>query len=219
MKNTITYNRFFPSLFIILMTIGSIGTALSQDQYEAGMGKAFGLWTDNKPVEASALFERIAQAEKDNWLPYYYAANTLITASFQTKDVTKINEMLKKAETFVAKGHDISPDNSELVTLEGLLYTGYVAMDPEAFGMVYSNKIMNLHTRAIKLDAENPRAQLNKVEFEMGAARFFGTELSTFCDAINATTPLFKNQKKPVPFYPSYGLDRVALLLKDCKCP
>ncbi len=218
MKNIIALNKYLPSVLVILIMLGLIGTAQSQSQYEDGMGQAFGLWSDAKPIEASALFERIAQAEKDNWLPYYYAANTLITASFETKDATMINEILKKAAGFITKAQELSPDNSEIITLEGLLYTGYVAMDPMTYGMQYSNKIINLHLRAIELDAENPRAQLNKIEYEMGSARFFGTELSTFCEAIESTKPLFENQESSIPFYPNYGVDRVSILLKQCNC-
>jgi hypothetical protein len=218
MNYTNTYIKSKLSFFIILITLGFIGSANAQSQYESGMKKAFDLYSDAKPMDASAMFERIAIAEKDNWIPYYYAAQTLITASFETKDVTFVNEILKKADTFIKAGEKISPDNSELITLEGLLYTGYVAMDPQAFGMVYSDKINNLHTRAIKLDESNPRAHLNKIEYAMGAARFFGQDLSKFCESIKETRSLFENQETSEPFYPEHGEDRVDILLKQCKC-
>ncbi|WP_010522883.1 hypothetical protein [Aquimarina agarivorans] len=53
--------------------------ANAQSNYEKGMQKAFGLWQENKIEEASNLFERIANAEKENWLPYYYVANVNVT--------------------------------------------------------------------------------------------------------------------------------------------
>ena len=53
----------------------------AQSNYEKGMQKAFELWGEN-PTEASNLFERIAKAETDNWLPAYYAALVNITKSF-----------------------------------------------------------------------------------------------------------------------------------------
>lgn len=40
------------------------GFVTAQSQYEAGMQKAFMLWGEGKNTEASALFERIASAEK-----------------------------------------------------------------------------------------------------------------------------------------------------------
>ena len=41
----------------------------AQTQFEQGMGKAFALWGEGKNTEASAMFERIAAAEKNSYLP------------------------------------------------------------------------------------------------------------------------------------------------------
>lgn len=218
MKNIKFTQKAITLISTMFLFLSIVGTSFAQGQYEAGMGKAFGLWTENKPVDASAMFERIAQAEKENWIPYYYAATTLITASFESKDPVKTDEMLKKAKTFLEKANELSPNNSEIRTLEGLLYTGYVAMDPATFGMQFSGKIMALHSEAIELNPKNPRAQLNKIEYEIGSARFFGTELSTFCDDIKATQPLFDNQEESEAFYPNFGEDRIEQLLKECNC-
>ncbi len=201
------------SLIILSNIALSQGTA-----YEQGMKKAFSLWGENKTTEASALFERIALAEKENWLPYYYAANVLIASSFTTEDKVKTNEMLKKAEEHIAAAHVASPDNSEITTLEGVLYTGYVAMEPEVYAMQYSNKIMGLHEKALKLNPDNPRARFNKIEYEIGTARFFGQDLSTFCDALKETKPLFENPEKGDAFFPSYGVERLDATMTQCGC-
>lgn len=190
----------------------------AQDQYTSGMTKAMGLWQENKTTEAVALFERIAQAEKENWVPAYYAANVLITASFGNTDKTIVNEMLEKAKTHIAAAHERSPNNSEITTMEGLLYTGYVIMDPGTYGMTLSAKIMELHQIAVALDPENPRAQNNLVEYEIGSARFFNQDLTTFCDKLEALLPLYDNQKADYPFAPKYGKDRVEGTMKDCGC-
>jgi len=207
MKNIIT--------FIAILITFSLS---AQDQYSNGMNKAFGLWQENKNTEAIATFERIAQVEKDNWLPSYYAANVLIVSSFQTKDKTTVNEMLEKAKEHIATAHKISPENSEIITLEGLLYTGYVAMDPGTYGMKYSGKIMALHEKAVAIDKNNPRAMANLIGYEIGSARFFGTELSTFCDRLQKVIPMFENEKQDVPFAPSYGMDRLKGSIKECGC-
>lgn len=202
---------------IIIITI-SIITLQAQDQYSNGMKKGFELWSQGKSLEASALFQRIAQAEKDNWLPSYYAANTLITASFNSEDVIKRNEMLEKAEKLIASAHAVSPENSEIITLEGMLYTAYVASEPEVYAMQYSGKITSLHAKAVELDPKNPRAHLNRIEWEMGTARFFGQDLAKFCEPLKKTKPIFEAQKKDIPFYPDYGLDRVEGALAQCGC-
>lgn len=206
--------------YIILITSILI-TSLSlqaQDQYTSGMQKALGLWSENKSTEAVALFERISQAEKENWLPAYYAANVLIVSSFQTEDASLLNEMLKQAGVHIETAHKRSPNNSEVTTLEGLLYTAYVAFDPPTYAMKYSQKIMELHTTAVTLNSKNPRAHLNLIEYEMGSARFFNQDLTTFCDRLEEVVPLFEKQGNDMPFAPNYGMERVESSKEQCGC-
>ena len=205
---------------IISIAILFVATSTqAQDRYTQGMEQGFKLWKENKTTEASAIFQRIAQAEKDNWIPYYYATNVLVASSFTTKDKAKVNEMLEKSQELIAKAHEISPDNTELLTMEGLIYTGYVAMEPETYAMQYSSKIMGLHAQALELDDTNPRAHFNKIEYEIGTARFFQQDLTTFCEGLENTRALFENQESDVPFYPSYGLERLEATLTQCECP
>ena len=68
------------TLLLVLLVSGLV---TAQSNYENGMQKAFELWKTN-PEEASNLFERIAKAEPDNWLPPYYAAQVNIVKSFGT---------------------------------------------------------------------------------------------------------------------------------------
>lgn len=188
----------------------------AQDAFEQGMGQAFQLWQEGKTTESAALFERISNAEKDNWLPPYYAANVLIVSTFSEGTMEEKDAKLEKAKTLIAEAHKRSEDNSEIYTMEGVLYTGYVAMDPGTYAMQLSNKIMNLHSKAVELDPENPRAQFNMVEYEMGGAKFFNQDLSVFCERIEKTIPLFENQKSEGMFYPSYGIQRAQEALANC---
>lgn len=202
-------------LFIALLFSTSV---LAQDQYSAGMQKAFDLWGAQKNSEAAALFERISQAEVENWLPPYYAANVLIVRSFGNENKSLVNEMLEKAKIHIDEANKRSPNNSEITTMEGLLYTAYVAMEPETYGMQYSPRIMQLHSMAIAQDSLNPRAHLNYVEYEMGSARFFKQDLLPFCDKLEAVRPMFEAQKSDVPFFPSFGVTRIDEVKKQCGC-
>jgi len=202
---------------IIIFTLLIVGdTIIAQDAFTEGMKKGLHLWSEGKAMEASALFERISLAEKDNWIPCYYAAQTLITESFKNGEPSRKNEILEKAKAFVDTAHERSPNNSEITTLEGLLYTGYVAMDPATYGMKYSQKIMELHQRAIALDNENPRAHANLIEYEMGSAKFFNQDQAPLCGKMEKVLPLFESQTTEVPFAPSYGKERVEEVIKNC---
>ncbi len=210
MKNIIV---LFISLFIISTTAEA--QSKKAKKYKAGMIKAFELWEANKASEAVAMFERIGQAEKKKWKPVYYAANVLISESFGAKNKTEAMAMLEKAKTFVKAAHDRSADNSEILTLEGLLYTGYVAMEPQTYAMQYSQKIMTLHSKAVELNPENPRAHANMIEYEMGSARFFKQDLTPFCERMQKILPKFDAQETD-DFAPTYGKERVEHVIQNC---
>jgi hypothetical protein len=180
------------------------------------MKQAFDLWSNGKPAEAVALFERIAQVEKSNWIPSYYAANVLITQSFSPGDLAQKFAYLELAKAHIAESHKRSSGNSEIYTLEGILYTGYVAADPGTYGMTLSQKIMDLHSKAIKLDPQNPRAHANSIEYEMGGAKFFGQDLTPFCERLSKVLPLFDAQDTTEQFAPSYGKERIEQMVSDC---
>lgn len=201
------------STALILITL----SISAQSKYEEGMQKAFTELAANNFTEATAIFERIAQAEEDNWIPFYHAANTLIISAFQEKDPSKREASLEKAKIIIDKAQDISRNNSELVTLEGLLYTGYVAMNPEVYGMQYSGKIMQLHAKAIELDENNPRAHMNYIEYEYGTARFFGSDLAPYCDKMQKIIAKFDAQEISEPFAPSRGKEHAENFVSKCK--
>ena len=129
---------------IIIATLLVSGFIHSQTNYEKGMQKAFELWGSNKPTEASNLFERIANAEQDNWLPSYYAAQINIVSSFGEKDKDKLTAQLKKAQDLINDATAISKENPEILVLQALLHTAWVAYDGATYGMTLSGKVIEL---------------------------------------------------------------------------
>ena len=115
---------------LIIITVLFVTTIVSaQTKYEEGMRKALKLWETNA-VEASQLYERIAKAEPDNWLPPYYAAETLILDGFsKMKDADALKLQLDKAQNFLNDATAISKNNPEIMVMQALLYTVYVASD------------------------------------------------------------------------------------------
>ncbi len=189
---------------------------VAQANYTEGMQKALQFWGEGKTAEAVALFERISQVDSEAWLPCYYSANVHIASSFSEKDESLRNEMLEQAKKYIQIAHARSEDNAEIITLEGLLYTAYVAADPGNFAMKYAPKIMELHDRALSLDPINPRALMNKVEFEMGTAQFFNEDMSPYCQRVKKILSTFDEYESSEPFAPRYGKERLIQLIENC---
>lgn len=188
----------------------------AQSQYEKGMNKAFELWGKQKNKEAAQLFERIANAEKDNWLPSYYAANILIIDGFAIKDEAALTTHLNKAQKLLDISKSISKDNPEILITQAFLNLVYVAFDGQKYGMTLSGTNVQLYTKALQLDPTNPRAVLAKAQWDIGGAKFFGQSTAPFCKEIKRSIELFKKEKKKGMFHPFGGIERAEAALKQC---
>jgi len=202
-------------LIIILLLMVS-GLMLGQSNYEEGMNRGMELWGQDKTEEASALFQRIASAEKENWLPNYYVAMVNTTAAFKTKDYTQLNQYLTRAQAALDKELAVHPDNAELLVLQALIHTAWISYDPMAYGQTLSGKVMELYALAEKLEPENPRVVMNKAQFEMGSARFFGADIKPICAQVERSMELFDNFKPESQFHPSWGKVQAGEMLQGC---
>lgn len=204
-------------LLIIAISIISFA-GISQTKYEQGMTKAFGLWEEQKQWEAANLFERIAQAEMDNWLPPFYVAQINVLYSFDEKDEEKLSAQLKKAQDFLNDAKAISKDNAEILVLQAQLYTAWVVFDGAKYGMTMSPKINQLYQEAYAAEPENPRAAFGKVEWELGTARFFGQDTSPFCEDLKKAVALYDTYEVKGAFHPQGGDDYAKQsLAQNCK--
>ena len=202
---------------IILIGLLVVTSMLSaQDKYTKGMQKALQLWGEGKITEASNLFERISMAEQDNWLPYYYNALVNTTASFGETDETKLKQKLEKAQEFIDVAKNISPDNAELLVLEALTNTAYIAFDGATYGMTLSGKVVQLYEKAAQLAPNNPRVVFSKAEWDMGSAKYFGKDTTPYCKDVERSLELFANFKPETEFYPNWGQDRAKEVLAQC---
>jgi len=201
---------------LLILAILTTGFTQAQSQFEKGMTQAFALWKDGKPAEASAMFERIASAEKNSWLPNYYVAFVNTITSFETKDKEKVNALLTKAQNAIDIEMAKDPNNAELLVLQALTYTAWIAFDPMTNGMKLSSKVMELYGKAGVIAPENPRVVYGKAEFEIGGAKFFGTDTKPMCAQIDKSIELFAKFKPETPFHPKWGLDRALTIQKEC---
>ena len=190
----------------------------AQSAYKKGMQSAFDLWDQDKLVEASNLFERIASVEKDNWLPLFYSGYTLVLKAFEIKDEAKLDLTLKKAKSLLSQAEQVSPNNPEIMIAQALHNTAYINFDGQKYGMSMSQKNSTIYQKALKLAPENPRVILAKAEWDMGSARFFNQSTEAYCKDVERALEIFKSKKESVKaFYPDWGEERAEKILEDCK--
>ena len=203
-------------MFLLLLLCTE--TVAAQNNYDAGMKKAFSLWDENKTQAAVQLFERIASAEPTEWLPNFYASQILVFSSFNEKDKAKLTATLSKALDLMNMAKTNSePNNAEIMVLEAQYYTAWVVFDGQQFGMKYAGRISEIYQKAAAIAPNNPRVAMGKAEWEIGSAEFFGGDVSLYCDDIDRAITLFKNFTPISDLHPSGGLAH-ALEVKEQKC-
>lgn len=202
---------------IVILVLMATSLLSAQTDYSENMQKAFALWEAGKNTEASAVFERIASVEKENWLPNYYIALVNTTTAFETKDKDKVSNLLAKAQNVMDKEIALNPENAELLVLQAMIHTAWIVFDPMTNGMKLSGKVMELYGKAEEIAPNNPRVVLNKAEFEIGSAQFFGTDIQSLCAQIAKSIELFATFKPETAFSPNWGLERAQEAAKNCK--
>lgn len=205
----------------MIKTITSIAFVLcsliaSAQQFEQGMGKAMELWKQDKTVEASAMFERIAAAEPEQWLPNYYIALVNTTKAFDPAQKAQAPALLEKAQKALDKELIKNDSNAELLVMQALINTAYIVYDPMTNGMLLSDKVRQLYIKASVIDPKNPRVVAGKAEFEMGGAKYFGGDIKPMCAEIDRAIELFATFKPETIFHPNWGLERALQVQKEC---
>ncbi len=200
------------SLLIALFITGLI----SAQNYEKGMEKAFQLMQTNQFDQAENLFERIATAEPEQWLPHYYIAQINSLKSWNIKDETILKAQLDKAEKHITAAKKISDNNAEIIVIQAQVLTNWVAFDGATYGVKYAGAVTELYDRAYQLAPENPRVVWNKAEWAMGSARYFGQDTKPFCKDIEKSLELFANFKPESKFHPNWGENRAKATSQSC---
>lgn len=202
-------------IIIAAILISTIATA--QTNYEKGMQKAFELWQTNNWTEAEQLFERIAAAELNEWLPSYYVAQMNSLKSWEEKDMTKVKAQLDKAQDYLNIAMSISKNNPDLLVMQAQIYTNWIVTDGMTYGMKYSAKVKELYTEAYALAPNNPMVVFCNADWNMGSALYFGQDTKLFCKDIERAIELFANFKPKSPFHPNWGIERAKQQLEKCK--
>jgi hypothetical protein len=206
-----------PILFSLLMLV-TFASSGQSDKYIAAMSKNMTLFDSAKTTAdfqaVSNNFERIGDAEKTQWLPYYYAGLALTTSGWNDTKIdkdansTRINALCDKAETL--------DKNSEIYVLRNMSATQQMMVDPQTRWQTYgaeANKDLQI---AIQLNPDNPRIYYLQGESMMGTPVAFGGGKDKAKPLFEKSIALFKTDQ-PKALWPHWGLQRAEEQLAKCQ--
>ena len=188
------FNSISKLFVIVLLVVFYTGSAKADDsRYVNAMKKNITQIDSLKDLESAVAltnsFLRIANAEKDKWLPYYYVSYLNVITSYI--DTVKNNKdgYLDLADKYIALADSLQPDESEIYVVKGMIMQARLQIDPMSRYMKYANAMSAAFKKASELDPANPRP-----DYLSGMNVYYTPE--SFGGGPNAAKPLFDSALK-----------------------
>jgi len=205
------------TLLFFALLIGLASQAQS-DKYVQTMQKNITLLDSAKSIDQltslAATFDRIGDAEKTQWLPYYYAAlaQTWIGWNPETKDkdanAQKINAYLAKAEAI--------EKNAETYAVENMSATQQMLVDPQSRYMTNGQDAATALQKGLAADPNNPRLYYLQGMSLFGTPPQFGGGKDKAKPVFEKSIALYKSAQ-PKPLYPTWGQKQAETQLALCQ--
>ncbi|MEI6265971.1 MAG: hypothetical protein WCP74_12795 [Sphingobacteriia bacterium] len=189
-------------------------------KFEGAMEKGMMQFKDAKSPDemlaTSAFFERVGDAEKDKWLPYYYAAQTQILAAWMNPKSDK-DKVAEKANALILKAELLSPNNSEIYCLKQMTAVMQLTVDAmsrwQSYGAIASEAI----AKAKAADATNPRPYMLEGQYLMNVPEAFGGGKAVAKKILEKSLSMFETFKPASPFHPNWGKEQATTSLAACQ--
>jgi hypothetical protein len=168
-------------------------------------------------TELANNFERIGDAEKTQWLPYYYASYCTIIKGFTDPDKTKSDATADKAEQLISKSEEIlGKENSETDVIKSMIASLRLMVDPQnrwqQYGPISSQNI----EKAKELDPANPRPILLEGQAKFYTPESFGGGKAVAKPLFEKAIPMFDAFQPESELHPTWGKTTTEYFLSQC---
>lgn len=162
-------------------------------------------------------FERIANTEKNEWLPYYYAAFCQVNCGFMEKDKSKIDGIADKATVLINKADSLNPNNSEISCIKSMIASCHMMVDPMTRWQEYGAGSNDNIEAAMKQDPTNPRPYFLRGQGLKYTPEQFGGGCKTAKPVLQTALDKYSAFKPASDIAPNWGKERTQYLLDECK--
>lgn len=210
-----------PLLIVATLMICFTSNAQSEKYAEAMKANLAKFETAKTPADFEAMaaaFIRIGDAEKTQWLPYYWAGLALSTAGWseQVKDKDawggRIIALSDKAEALTTE----SADKSEILALRNMAATQQMMVDPQSRFMTYGQQAAGYLQKGMQLNSVNPRMYYLQGMSVFNTPEQFGGGKVKAKPIFEKAVELYKAEQVK-PLYPHWGDKEANQMLAQCQ--
>lgn len=176
-------------------------------------------------TDLANAFERIAEAEKNQWLAYYYAAYCNASAGLMigaggdmmAAKADKTDPYADKADKQIKKAEELMKDNSEIFLVKKMIATLRMIGDPMNRYMTYGPEAQAALDEAKKLDPANPRVYLLEAQDKYFTPEQFGGSKDEAKVLFEKAKGLYETFKPASTIHPNWGKGTVTYFLSQYK--
>lgn len=162
-------------------------------------------------------FERIATAEKKEWLAYYYAAFCQVNYGFMEQDKNKVDGIADKATELINKADSLNPNNSEVSCIKSMIASCHMMVNPMQRWQEYGAASSENMEAAIKQDPTNPRPYFLKGQGLKYTPEQFGGGCKTAVPVLETALEKYAGFKPASDIHPTWGKEIAEQLVAGCK--
>ena len=214
----------------------SVAAHAQSEKYTAAMQQSLSMMDSSKTAadyeSISASFQRIGDAEKTQWLPYYWAALSLCTEGWKyypdykgitevkvsdlsgamTALASRINALADKADALATANED----KSEILIIRNMAATQQMLVDPQSRYMTFGAEAGQDLQKATTLNPSNPRVYYLQGMSLFGTPEQFGGGKAVAKPMFQKAVDLGKAEQVK-PLYPHWGLEMSVPMLAACQ--
>lgn len=210
------------TIILAFAVFATVGVSAQSDKYVNAMQATITQFDSAKsPADfqnVSAAFVRIANAEKTQWLPYYYAGLALSREGWMDQSLDK-DANSGKIESFCdqAEANAGSPsDKAEIYVLRNMAETQQMMVDPQSRWQTNGQAASADLEKGMSLDSTNPRLYYLKGMSLFNTPEQFGGGKDKAKPEFEKAVELFKTFTVK-PLYPNWGQQQAIAMLAKCQ--
>jgi len=209
-------------MILALMLLSSIMTYAQSDKYTTAMQTNLDMFDSAKTTAdfqgVAAAFERIGDAEKTQWLPYYYAGLALTMPGWTDTKLDK-DANAERIKTLCDKADGLAKDNAdkaEILAVKNMAATQQMLVDPQSRWSSYGQEGAGYLSKAKQLNPNNPRLYYLEGAGIFGTPEQFGGGKTKAKPVLQKAVELYKADQ-PKPLYPRWGQKQAEDMLAQCQ--
>lgn len=208
---------FLAAFFAVLF----IDVFAQSERYAGAMQKNLETFSNAKTAaemhDLSNAFERIATVEKNQWLPFYYAAMSEVLNGFMQQDKTGADVIADRAELLINKADTLEPNNSEISCIKSMIATLRMMVNPMQRYMQYGSVSTEWIEKAKQQDPANPRPYALQAQNLFYTPAQFGGGCATAKPVADAGIKLMESFQPKSPLHPKWGKMQFDMISGQCK--